>query len=157
MAEPEVIAAIIALGGVFVSTAVSLAIGLATNKYNYRQLYAQTVSANRMEWINVWRENVSRFLACAEVLHKPCATKNCEERLKIEKEMYEARGMVVSRLNLSENDHRAMLLLMNSLSDSCCKRDFVKRREAILALARKILKPEWERVKKEAKGKGYAR
>ena len=37
-----------------------------TLQFNYRQLYAQTISTNRMDWINKWRENISKFLACAE-------------------------------------------------------------------------------------------
>ena len=116
MNNPEVIAAMIALIGVIISVSISLMIGLFNNRYNYRQLYAQTVSTNRMEWINVWRENVSRFLACAETLHNHCEACSHDELLKLEKEMYEARGMVVSRLNLGEEDHKAMLLLMNEFT-----------------------------------------
>lgn len=127
-----------------------------TLRFNYRQLYAETVSKNRMDWINVWRENISNFLACAETLRNNCSCTN-DEILKIEKEMYLARGMVVSRLNLNEKDHQAMLVLMNSFVVNCSDKDFVNQREAILALARKILKPEWERLKDEARGKGYGR
>jgi hypothetical protein len=46
-----------------------------------------------------------------------------------------------------------MLVLMNSFVVNCGDQEFVNQREAILALARKILKPEWERLKKEAKGR----
>lgn len=153
--DTEIIAAIIALVGVILSILVSLLISLATTRFNYRQLYAQTVSTNRMDWINKWRENISKFLACAEILNNNCACGN-NELITIEKEMYEARGMVVSRLNLDEPNHKAMLVLMNSFVIHCDKQEFIKQREAILALARKILKPEWERVKDEAKGKRYA-
>ena len=69
-ASPEVIAALIALVGVILSVSITLVLGLATRKYNYNQLFAQTVSSNRMEWINVWRENISTFLAGVKVLHK---------------------------------------------------------------------------------------
>lgn len=129
---------------------------LVTLRFNYRQLYADTVSKNRMDWINVWRENISIFLACAETIHNNCSCAS-DEILRIEKEMYQARGMVVSRLNLNEEDHKAMLVLMNSFVINCSEQDFVNQREAILALARKILKPEWERLKDEARGKGYGR
>lgn len=154
MPSAEITIALISLGGVVLSVGISLIIGIISNRYNYRQLYAQTVSSNRMEWINAWRENVSRFLACAEMLHKHA---HINEREKIEKEMYEARGMVVSRLNLDEDDHKAMLVLVNGFSTDCCCQDFVDQREAILAQARKILKPEWERVKAEARGMKYAK
>lgn len=148
----EVIAAIIALCGVILSAAVSLVFGLANSKYNYRQLYAETVSANRMDWINVWRQNVSKFLACAEIIHKHS---NCAKTLQFEKEMYEARAMIVSRLNLDENDHKLMYLLINSFAIHGSRQDFQKSKELLLSQARKILKNEWERVKREAKGKKH--
>ena len=121
-----------------------------TLRFNYNQLYAQTVSSNRMDWINLWRENISKFLACAEILHKH--QKSSDELMKIEKEMYEARTMITSRLNLNEKNHTTMLVLMNSFSVYCSDEVFLNQREAILSLAREILKPEWERVKKEAEG-----
>lgn len=154
MSSPEIIDALIALIGVIISVIISLIVGLLTTRFNYRQLYAQTISNNRMDWINVWRENVSSFLACAEVLRNNRSCVN-DELLKIEKEMYAARGMVVSRLNLNEEDHQLMLVLINKFSIHCSDEDFVNQREAILALARKILKPEWERLKDEARGRRY--
>lgn len=154
MDSPEVRAALIALIGVLLSISITLIIGLCNNRYNYRQLYAETISTNRMDWINVWRENVSRFLACAETLRNN-RTCDSDEILKIEKEMYAARSMVVSRLNLNEEDHKLMLVLMNKFTIHCNDEDFINQREAIVALARKILKPEWERLKDEARGRKY--
>ena len=156
LTNTEINSALIALSGVVISAALSFVIGILSTQYNYKQLFAQTVSKNRMDWINVWRENISSFLACAEILRNNCSCTS-DEILRIEKEMYQARGMVVSRLNLAEPDHKAMLVLMNQFSIKCCDKDFVNQREAILALARKILKPEWERLKDEARGKGYGR
>ena len=45
--EPEVIAAIIALAGVILSTAISLIIGFWSKRYNYHHLFAETVSQSR--------------------------------------------------------------------------------------------------------------
>lgn len=147
-----IVSALIALSGVIISVMVTLVIDIMTTRFNYRQLYAQTVSTNRMDWINVWRENISTFLACAEALRSNTSS-NSDELIKIEKEMYESRGMIVSRLNLDEIDHQTMLLLINTFSIYCSDQEFINQRESILALARKILKPEWERVKEEARGK----
>jgi hypothetical protein len=122
-----------------------------TLHFNYKQLYAETVSQNRMDWINVWRENVSVFLACAEILHKH--SKPSDKLIEVEQEMYKARGMIVSRLNLSESNHVAMLALINNFTLQTTDEDFKYQKESVLAVARKILKPEWERVKKEAKGR----
>ena len=153
--EPEIIAAFIALAGAVLSVIITVIINFWHKRYNYNQLFAETVSQNRMEWINVWRENISDFLACAETLRNN-TTCGKDELVKLEKEMYAARGMVVSRLNLEEKDHQSMLVLMNTFVVHCSEQDFINQREDILALARKILKPEWERVKDEARGKRYA-
>ena len=151
MMDSQIISAIIAVCGVFVTVTVTFVIGLLARRFNYKHLYAETVSSNRMDWINAWHENISRFIACAEILHKH--TKPSAERLKIEKELYEARAMITSRLNLNEDTHVAMLTLLNNFRIQTTPADFSNQREAVLALAREILKPEWERVKKEARGK----
>ena len=122
-----------------------------TLKFNYNQLYAQTVSSNRMDWINVWRENISTFVSCAEILHKHTAPD--DKLIEVEKELYKAKAMITSRLNLDEESHITMLALINSFRIQTDDADFANQREAILSLARQILKPEWERVKKEARGK----
>lgn len=144
MVDSEIIAA---LGGALIGI-----IGTYfTLRFSYNQLYAQTVSNNRMDWINVWRENISIFLACAEILHR--RNQQEKELMEVEKELYVSRSMITSRLNLNEENHAIMLNLINAFRIKTTEVDFVNQREAVLALAREILKPEWERVKKEAGGK----
>ena len=165
MDKSEVIAALIALSGVILSILVNILFHIGATRYNYNQLFAQTVSENRMDWINVWRENVSKFLACAEILvkhtcdckqeHKcencKCCCKDCKI-IEYKKEFYEARGMITSRLNMDEELHVLMFAAINQI-DFKDTENFVAKREYILELARKILKPEWERLKDEARGK----
>lgn len=148
----EVMSALIALGGVIISVVLSTLVGVINTKFNYKQLFAQTVSNNRMDWINVWRENVSKFLACAEFLHKH-RDKKCEKCCEYEKEMYQAKSMIVSRLNLTEELHVLMKASIDNIDTNDDGKTFVAKREYILELARQILKPEWERLKDEAKGK----
>ena len=137
------------IGGV-VGAAITLVCSLLTLRYSYSQLYAQTVSSNRMDWINVWRENISKFLATAEILHKENKLSNAHE---YEKEMLEARAMIITRLNTSEEDHLLMYAALMNLDYTSDDNVFEEKRLIITELARKILKFEWERVKKEAKGK----
>lgn len=166
MDDPEVIAAIIALGGVVLSVLVSILFHIGTTRYNYNQLFAQTVSNNRMDWINVWRANISKFLACTELLieHKcECKKKNACEQCKCDckdckiieykKEFYESRGMITSRLNMEEELHILMFAAINQIHYDNEREEFISKREYILELERKILKNEWERVKDEARGK----
>jgi len=125
-----------------------------TLRLGYHQLFASTVSSNRMEWINVWRENISKFLACAEILHTKVKTNDNEkELLGYEKELLEARAMIITRLNTKENDHVLMYGALTQIDYSPLSQSFYAQQTAIIELARKILKPEWERVKNEAKGK----
>lgn len=155
----EVVAAVI--GAVFGFIASWL-----TLRFNYNQLFAQTVSNNRMDWINVWRENISKFLACTELLieHKcegkkkndckecKCDCKDCKI-IEYKKEFYESRGMITSRLNMEEELHILMFAAINQIHYNNEREDFIPKREYILELERKILKNEWERVKDEARGK----
>ena len=127
---------------------------LLTLRFNYHQLFASTVSSNRTEWINVWRENISKFLACAEILHTKVRTDDNEiELLEYEKELLEARAMVITRLNTKETDHVLMYGALTKIDYSPSSPSFYAQQVVIIELAQKILKPEWERVKNEAKGK----
>lgn len=149
------------------------------NKFSYKQLFAQTISSNRMDWINVWRENVSKFLACAEIIHDhevqknkiskkrvtckkgkcivvvfyPTSNETDNKIIEYRKEMLEARAMIISRLNLNEQDHIDMMAALDLFDCNCSEEQFNLQRELVLELTRQILKPEWERLKREAKGK----
>lgn len=154
----EVMAALISFGGVILSISITLIIGILTNRYNYRQLYAHTVSSNRMEWINVWRENIAELLACARVLrllhNSQCPKKYVD---KFDEYLYRferAKRMVTTRLNMTEESHQLMFCAIAELDfKTAYDLEFNKHCETIETLARRILKPEWERVKCEAEGK----
>ena len=129
---------------------------------------AKTVSANRMDWINVWRENISTFIANATILHErgyvakrtdvECPCKEpckdcCAECLKIEAEMLKARELITTRLNMAERKHVLLFAAIKQFDYSAENTKFAAQCEYIEELARQILKPEWERVKDEARGK----
>lgn len=154
----DVIAAFIALGGVLVSTVISIWIASRATRFDYKQLFAQTVSNNRMDWINVWRENLAIFLSRAEVLHHYNCPKNCPHTMcsdclatKLETELLEAKGKILIRLNLREPKHVLMRKLLTEFDASAS--DYKEKCEKIELLAMEILKEEWERVKQEANGK----
>lgn len=170
--DSTIVAAMIALSGVIVSTVITCIIAFGTRKYNYSQLFAETVSKNRMDWINIWRENLATFLSCARMIaysgkrssnmahskrrfsnmaHSKRRSSNKDDILK---EMYRARERIVLRLNMDEDDHYILYrLLMDSIWENINKANIDKQCRLVEEQAREILKPEWERVKKEAKGK----
>lgn len=134
-------------------------------KYNYSQLFAQTVSSTREKWLCIFRENLAKFLACAERLNEcPSNVHSMQEkginnevvclRCELEKEKLEAYGMIVSRLNMDESVHREFFYLLSECFSEKYICDFALKREKLYNSARKLFKIEWERVKREAKGKG---
>lgn len=154
------------LSGGAIGAILSFFISWRTLQFNYRQLFAETVSKNRMEWINVWRENIAIFLSRAQALREKekrapeeCACLCClqksdrDDSTSLETELYKARSMITMRLNMKEEPHIRMYGALMELDwKTKDDLDFKKQCERVELLAREILKPEWERVKKEAKG-----
>lgn len=152
--------------GVLVGSVLTFVISCLTLRFNYRQLFAETVSQNRMEWINAWRENISIFLSCAHILRtkekrksEKCWISRCfgnsdqGDTSDLETKLYKARSMITMRLNMAEEPHKLMYgALMNFNWKTKDDSKFKKQCEVVELLAREILKPEWERVKDEAKG-----
>ena len=177
----QVYAAIIALAGVLLSILISLIIAIWNKKYNYNHLFAESVSKNRMEWINVWRENISTFLATSDLLRenndlaqmegtstevttpeKTAAGKGTpteaeldqiRDYMALRERMLKSRYMISARLNLNERLHQRMYEVLRALNvGNVSDKDFTAMCELIESLAREILKEEWERVKEEAHG-----
>ena len=122
-------------------------------KFSYKKLFAESVSKNRMDWMNIWRENLATLIGCAESLHNKCSGKVSDEYIKYENEFYKARNAIISRLNMQEEKHVLMFGALNNFDYTEPDEDFEKKKAYIIELARAILKPEWERFKDEARGK----
>ncbi|MDY2879399.1 MAG: hypothetical protein SOT34_00445 [Candidatus Borkfalkiaceae bacterium] len=138
----EIMAAMIALIGVLVSVGISFIISKATQSYNYKSLYANTVSGSRNEWLNEMRGFISVMLSEIQ-----SDQSNANGRTK---EYFKARDQILLRLNLNEAKHK-MLEEQIRILDGCSgsKNETI---EKIVIISRHILKEEWEKVKKEAKG-----
>ncbi len=135
--EPEVIAAIIALSGVVLSVGISFIVSLWTRRYNYNQLFAETVSESRNKWLNEMRGFISTMLAEAQ-------SRNSGRT----KKYWKARNEIMLRLNLNEPLH---LMLKNEIL-TLDNNNNKKTIENIISISQLLLKEEWEKVKKEAKG-----
>ena len=90
---PEVITAIIALVGVILSVTVSFIVSMGVKRYNYHQLFAETVSQSRNRWLNEMRDYISTIIEKA----KSRATQT--------EEYQKARAEVLLRLNKNETYH----------------------------------------------------
>ena len=150
-------AALIALVGVLVSALVSWLVSKKTIKYNYKELFAETVSKSRNKWLNAMRDFISTMLA---EVQNPCpiakddeVCKNAECVLKSNNTLrtnkyWKARNEILLRLNLSEPLH---LMLRNEILQLDSNNN-EKTIEDIILISQSLLKEEWEKVKKEAKG-----
>lgn len=150
--------AIIGLIGGLIGSLITLVIGLLTTRFSYNNLFADTVSKSRNNWINTWRDELSKFLAIADMLRYENTTKKaCNEHEYIEllKEYHIAKNKIIMRLNLNEKRHQEVYLLINKIAyeEPLCNDDYKVAKEALMAVSRDLLKDEWERVKLEAKGK----
>ena len=114
---------------------------ILTLRFNYKQLFAQTVSQSRNLWLNEMRENISIMLAEA------CKCMNTYKS----KEYYIAQNQVLLRMNNSEPLHLMLTHEIKKL-EHCTVDTFRICEENILAISEVLLKREWELVKKEAKG-----
>lgn len=97
--DSDLIAAIIALSGVVLSVVVSFIVSRGTSRYNYRQLFAKTVSESRNKWLNEMRGFISTMLA--EVNFQPTNKTRTKKYRK-------ARNEIMLRLNLNEALHFAL-------------------------------------------------
>lgn len=153
--------------GAILGAGIALLGTMLTNKLGYKNLFAEVVSKNRMDWINNFREELSVFLGTAKLVHDLCLKKCslCDETKCLDKaeccklicDLEKARVKLLTRLNqdISKDGNE----YNKEFADHINKLDFWNKGfnfddeyKKIVDMARKILEPEWVKVKKEAKG-----
>lgn len=173
--SPEVVSAIIGVCGVLVSVAISFLVSNLTLRYNYKHLYADVVSKSRNHWLDEMRANIAKMIAAryCMIMSKPQGAngqpqganrqnKNTNAPIicnrwnrygKAFNDYYAARAEVLLRLNNREDLHADLHRLIYAL-DECNDHDECMALEVrILAVCEPLLKTEWDRVRREARGK----
>ena len=157
---PEMLSAYIVAFG----TIVGVVIGSLVSYFIARlQFKATVISANRQQWINTLRDCIANFQAKTKIISvesKLAAqnetsfaanTKNFDESIE------EARILlneVALLINPKEPDHKKLLSLMKELEDLCINgspfddENHDRLQNEITSVGQKILKREWERVKR---------
>lgn len=144
-----------------------------TNKINMRKVFAETVSKSRMEWITNFRNEIGIIVAAIKmrnyVLEGNCVNSekgkakcsDCEECRKkyyteIVPDALKAVSTLRTRLNMNitkkGNEYNGSLDEMLSRIDFYNKNQDDVSEEDLIDVTRKILEPEWGRVKDEARG-----
>lgn len=149
--EKEIVAAIITVCGVLFTALITIITYIFTRKYDYHRLYAETVSQSRNKWLNEMRDFISTMLAEAENINSQNPN-NSEPQTNYE--YFKARNEILLRLNLKEEEHRLLKENIQMLDTAIfnCSGQFDCLKKNIITVSQKILKDEWEKVKKEAKG-----
>jgi len=94
-----------------VAAIVALIVGHLQNRLGGHQLFAETVSRERMEWIKAFRDEIADMLAHAEVLVR-CKGFERDECPCQRTEYCKARARLLSRMNLTEDFHIALMGLI---------------------------------------------
>lgn len=149
----EIILALIsggAIGSIF-----TFIIAIRGLKFDYNKLFAETISGSRNEWLNQFRNEITKFLTLNEILMENMNKeyKETEEyRLNI-KEWHNCKNIILIRLNMSEETHQKLYTLINTISFNIVNpRKYIILKEVLMDTTRKLIKIEWERVKEEARG-----
>ncbi|MEN9906958.1 MAG: hypothetical protein RLZZ540_99 [Bacteroidota bacterium] len=107
------------------------------------------LSENRQQWINNLRETVSEYIALHSLLEKE--TSDPITDIEHMKNLSLLQTKVILMLNPNEEDSLNLTVEMSKISKPKSQRPEINSSEVkakILVLTQKILKTEWERVKK---------
>jgi ElaB/YqjD/DUF883 family membrane-anchored ribosome-binding protein len=146
------------MNGIFaalIAGAVALIVGSIKDRQSKNELYAQTVSSNRMEWIKEMRGYIVELIVLRRTINSNEKDERKRERNRIKLER--CRANILMRLNPDrtnkdsgiENELREVLdeITIELIGkDSLNTESVEKFREA----GEKLLKKAWERVKVEA-------
>lgn len=141
------------------SNAAAAQIAAVTNAAKL-QSRASVVSASRQRWIDALRDDIADFLT-ADAEHKgfdgwPSSDPNVNLDSIRQKDRLLARKMLLLkrirlRLNPKEADHNLLVARLNALVMTAQLESGLPAEE-IVELTQKLLKTEWDRVKREASG-----
>lgn len=122
-----------------------------------QQIHAELVSASRQSWIGALRDAVAEFLAALPMLGVSFRTSTETQHEQHERLARVAllRAKINLLVNPGEADHQQLVKLVDEVFSVVLSMDDSKtsiigdKQRQVVALAQKILKEEWERVKRE--------
>jgi len=150
------ISALGAIVGVVIGSIVSVLIAK-------QQIKATVISVSRQQWINNFRECIADFQTKAAIVlvesrlssrDETSVAANVESFDKATEGVCFRAKMVALLINPNEADHLEILSLMKKLEDHCIEGDGNDRvkeerlQDSITSMGQRILKREWERVKR---------
>ena len=123
-----------------------------------QQFKATVISANRQAWINTLRDTVSEYQSCASAMTILIAKENLHETIHTNEFRDQVarveflRSKIRLLINPNEADHLKLVEIVSVPITGCRTHEDLNNmttaREELPIIAQKILKREWERVKK---------
>lgn len=123
-----------------------------------RQIIASTVTTSRQQWINALRDAIADFSAKASMIYSLAKNRYANEQsIQRIEELVQLNYKIELLINPNEADHAKLSQLVNGIAsslklakveDSSLDTSLDQKQSELVSLSQKILKREWERVKK---------
>lgn len=146
--EPKDIVTIFGIGITFLVSLMSLSVSLRNSK---KTLYINSITASRIKWITVTRENISEF--CGLTHHFALTDLDEREKRMITEKIDRLRYLIKLQLNPNDNFDRKIMAkidLIPNLTESSRHVELETEINELVKLTQDLLKLEWEGAKLES-------
>jgi hypothetical protein len=146
---------LIAITGIAVTFAVSVANLVYSLRTNRRTTFVNTVTASRLKWIDSLRDKVSEFIAVTTRLSSSALPPGDSRELMLQRDTL--LHQIALHLNPRDTEDQEMRMLVDHVRDLTESGTATEQLATALVKLRdatgNYLKKEWSRVKKESSGK----
>jgi hypothetical protein len=124
-----------------------------------KQRYSEAVVQNRVDWLRIFSEHIAAMLAEVEAARFVGCMTNGERAkgyVSCVRKYHKSKNYLLSKINMPEPKHKLISIYLNQMDgqlERYDKEEFHALRERLLEVTRQMEKAEWEKAKKEAKGK----
>ncbi|MCP4988090.1 MAG: hypothetical protein GY928_19195 [Colwellia sp.] len=141
-----------------VGIALTFLIGLGNIVYNFyinrRTTYINSVTAERVKWVNALRENISKFAGLTYNWVISEVEEGSDESKEILKEIDQLRMLIQLQLNPNEELSQKIIAWIEKVSQNTHKSQKEQLKECLKGMVtdvQSLLKEEWDTVKDEAR------
>lgn len=144
----------IALAGVLLTFLLGFYNLIVNRTLKNRTQFVDTITAERIKWLEKIRIDISRFSGLTSFWVKNLRDASSEDSKEVLKEIDILRVMIKLRLNPKGTYDKEIMDLLDEIPQLTNQIDMSllnKKLEQLTTLSQKLLKEEWEKVKKESK------
>jgi hypothetical protein len=145
---------IIAIVGVLITLALGIYNAAVNRSLTIKTKFVDTITSERIEWLEKLRMDLSKFSGLTIFWAKSLRNVDTSESVEVLKEIDILRVMIKLRLNPEGTYDKQIIELLDKIPLLTDKTDLTEINNALdmlTKLSQKLLKEEWNRVKKESK------